>query len=117
MLIRRGAWEYLLSAAKAGKRLRVELPDQMGALVALLIEGPYDLAVWIEGNTLSDQVELLGLNSVGSTMDILPTELQAVWERHYKGVQIREEEFLDVLRQVSQFLEKGFPPPDWTQER
>jgi len=116
LLIRRGAWDYLLSAAKAGERVRVQLPDGMGFLTALFVEGSCDVAVWREWNSDMDQVELLGLDSARSVMNILPTELQAVWQSHYEGEQTRESEFLDTLQQISRFVGQGFPVPDWLRE-
>jgi hypothetical protein len=117
LFVRRGAWDYLLSAAKAGERVRVELPDGMGFLTALFVEGSRDVAVWREWNSDMDRVELLGLDSARSVMNILPSELQAVWERHYEGKQTREREFLDTLQQISRFVGQGFPVPDWLQEK
>ena len=114
--IRRGAWSFLLSQAKAGDSIRIELPDQMGFLMVLFVEATHDVAVWREWESQLDQVELLGLDSARSLMGMLPSELQAVWERHFDGKQTREQEFLNVLGQISKFIGQGFPVPDWLQE-
>jgi hypothetical protein len=116
MLVRRGAWNYLLSAAKAGQSLRVDLPDGMGFLTALFVEGSHDVAVWRDWNLDLDVLDLVGLNTARSVMDSLPGELQEIWEQHYDGEQKRTREFLDVLRQISRFVGQGFPIPDWLQE-
>lgn len=115
VFIRRGAWNYLFSAAKAGERIQVNLPDGMGVLIALFIEGSQDVAVWREWSSTLDQVELLGLDSARSLMNILPDQLQGVWERHYEGKQTREHEFLDALQQISQFVGQAFPIPCYLQ--
>ena len=92
------------------------LPDGMGFLTVLFVEGSRDVAVWHEWDSDIDQVELLGLDSARSVMGMLPDELQAVWARHYKGKQTREREFLDTLQQISRFVTQGFPVPDWLQQ-
>jgi hypothetical protein len=88
----------------------------MGFLTALFVEGSRDVAVWRDWNLDMDQVELLGLDTARSVMNSLPGKLQAVWERHYKGEQTREDEFLDTLQQISRFVGQGFPIPDWLQQ-
>jgi len=114
--VRRGAWDYLLSAAKAGEQLQVELPDGLGCLIALFVEGSHDVAIWRDCGHDRDAVDLLGLDTARSVMTMLPDELQAVWERHFNGEQKCEQEFLDVLSQVSRFVNQPFPAPDWLQE-
>jgi hypothetical protein len=116
LLIRRGAWNCLLTGAKAGERIRVELPDGMGFLMALFVEATHDVAVWRDWEGDLDQIELLGLESARSVMNTLPDRLRAIWERHYQGEQTRESEILDTLQMVSRFVGQGFPVPDWLQQ-
>ena len=116
LFVRRGAWDWLLSTAKAGERIRIELPDRMGALAVLFIEASHDVGVWREQGLDLDRVELLLLDSAPSAMQLLPDTLQAIWERHYHGKQTREREFLDVLQRISRFIGQSFPVPGWLQE-
>jgi hypothetical protein len=114
--IRRGGWEYLLAAAKAGERIRVELPDRMGFLTALFVDGSRDVAVWREELFELDRVELLGFDDARSLMALLPNELQALWERQYKGEQCREREFEETLQQISRFVGQDYSSPEWLQD-